>query len=1462
MLLAFLRILLIVYIIFKSSYLQTIISQRVASYLSNKLNTEVTVGGVDISLFNSIILKKVYISDQRNDTLLYTNELKAKINKINFSNNSINFNEISIKEPIVNLFIDSLNKMNYEFIIDAFTNKNDSSASAEWKISIDDIKVENGNFSFKKFDLKTQNSGMNYKDIQVSKINLSIKDIVKQNDSLLFNIENLSGIEKSGISLIHLSAKSKLDTNGIFLQNVLLTTPNSRLDCNYLNFRLKSVDDLENFNTKVKIIADIRHSLIGTKDISYFSSWLWGIKENIVFEGKIKGTVSDFKTKNARIQYLDNTYIAGNFTITGLPNIEETFMLLEFSALYTNADDLSKIPIYPFTSKNTMKIPKEINRLGKIYYKGELTGFTGDFVAFGNLKTSIGNITTDISLKQDTISGFTKFKGHLASEKFDLGSIVNLKKNVGKISLNTKIEGKYKEDKLFANILGAINDIEFKQYTYKNLKIEGDFTEKTFEGSLNANDENLKMDFLGKIDFSKDIPVFDFTADISEIQLSKLNLTHYDSLSTLSFLLSARFSGNSLDNLLGKIELFNLNYKSSKINERFGDISITSEKNINGSNFQLNSSILNATLIGNIHFSNLITSINNCINSYVPSLNFIKDFKNNKIKDEENNFTFSVNFYNTDNIFKEFAPKLHVEKNTKLNFNINSTKKTFDLNISSGNITYYGVKASNPEIKIYTENQKLNYFVQANKLEFYENAYMQNFNINGSTYNDKGEINLLWNNPDSTIYKGDISLFYTLNKMQNKILPSILFEANPSMLVLSNVEWYINDAKVLIFDSLLNIEKLTINSDNQYIYLNGKIGKNPSDTLTVLLNQINLTNTNFFLNKYGLKLNGLLSGNLFISGLLEKTKLLSNINIENFVLNKEEIGNAFINSEWDKNSNNILISGNTTRGNIKTLNFNGKYYTNGDIDFNVELEKLKLNIAEPYIETILSDIKGIASGNLTIKGKISKPIFEGLIKLQKASFLIPYLQTRYNLTTDVEIKPNSFNFSNVKLIDTDGNTATLNGNISHNNFSDLKFDLGIVTDKFLMINTTEKDNELFYGKGYASGVVDLTGTPENFNIDVTAKTLKNTKIFIPLLSGSEIDQQNFIHFTNTIDTITTNTEQKVNLSGINMNFNFQATPDAEVQIIFDSKVGDIIKGRGNGNLRLQITPTGDFKMFGDYNIESGDYLFTLQNVINKKFEIEKGGTISWNGDPYKGILDISAIYKLKASLFDLMLDSTYKKRVPVECVLNLRNNLLKPDFQFNIKLPDGDSKPNNLISSLSSEDLNKQIISLLVLNRFMTPEIYRNNIQNNENKSTSAVEMNSSELLSNQLSHWLSQISKDVDIGINYRPGDELTHDEVELALSTQILNDRVTLNGNVGVGGNQTTQSNNFVGDFEIDVKINKSGKLRVKGFNRSNTDIINDTAPYTQGLGLFYKEDFDSFNKLMQQYWKAVFTRKHEDE
>jgi hypothetical protein len=332
-----------------------------------------------------------------------------------------------------------------------------------------------------------------------------------------------------------------------------------------------------------------------------------------------------------------------------------------------------------------------------------------------------------------------------------------------------------------------------------------------------------------------------------------------------------------------------------------------------------------------------------------------------------------------------------------------------------------------------------------------------------------------------------------------------------------------------------------------------------------------------------------------------------------------------------------------------------------------------------------------------------------------------------------------------------------------------------------------------------------------------------------------------------------NENYNVDLSGIQLNFDLAVTNDADVQIIFDSKIGDIIKAKGNGNIKMEITTRGDFNMYGDYEIEQGDYLFTLKNVINKKFIIEKGSSIKWNGSPYNGIADITAAYHVKTSLFNLNpIDSSAenKKRIDVDCLLSMKDKIFNPTITFDIDLPNSDDTKKNLVKSHTSteEEMNRQVFSLLILNSFTT----ESNILNSVGPGLGST---STEMLSNQLSNWLSQINKNFDIGVNYHPGTQMTSEEMEVALSTQIFNDRLSIDGNVGVSSNQknVSKASNIVGDVNLDYKL--TDRVHAKFYNKSNTvDLLNSNSPYTQGIGILYRKEFDALSELFRKKKKII--------
>ena len=336
---------------------------------------------------------------------------------------------------------------------------------------------------------------------------------------------------------------------------------------------------------------------------------------------------------------------------------------------------------------------------------------------------------------------------------------------------------------------------------------------------------------------------------------------------------------------------------------------------------------------------------------------------------------------------------------------------------------------------------------------------------------------------------------------------------------------------------------------------------------------------------------------------------------------------------------------------------------------------------------------------------------------------------------------------------------------------------------------------------------------------------------------------------------------------LNINLQLNVNNNAEAQIIIDPKVGDIIKATGNGTIKMEINPNQNiFKIFGDYTIESGDYLFTLQNIINKHFKIDKGSTLRWNGDAANANIDIKAVYKMKSALSDLLNDTSaqYKRRIPVECQILMTEKLLQPTIKFNIEVPNIDAETAGKVrNALNTEEkVSKQFLSLLVINSFFPDlafnEMQSQNGQSSQNFGSASVSITASELLSNQLSNWLSQLSQTFDIGFKYRPGDQVSNDEVELAISTQLFDDKVTVNGNVDMGGNRKNTSNALAGDFDIEYKL--TPKLSVKGFTRANDNLIYERSPYTQGVGIFYREEFNNIEELLRKTFGIKKPKKKE--
>lgn len=1454
----------------KISAVQTYLSQKAASYLSKKLNTEVKVGAVGITYsLDGIdgILKNVSVNDLHKNTLISIKKITFNIKKISVKKNIVDINKLKLNNAVINLKKYKNEKsFNFQFLTDYFSSQDTSTTNKKWKITLKTLNIVNSNLVYKDQNKLLKNKGIDFNNINISKFNLKIKNVLVNNDFISANIKELSFKEHKGFVLNKFNTKAKITPEKITIEDFNINTPltNFALD---LTLDYQNFDAFNDFINKVHFVSKIKSANINSKDIAYFLPDIYGMNNTIAVSGEIKGKINNLKARNFKLIFGNSTQLIGDFNFTGLPDIEETFMHLNIKKFITTQQDIKSITLPCDNNiEKHINIPDNFAMLKNIKINGFLTGFYNDFVSYGDFYTNIGKISTDIALKRNPKNpnyNAIKYKGKINTDNFDIGKLLASENILGKISLDAIVSGKgLTKNTVDIDLNGTIISIDLNNYTYNNIKIKGNLAHNKFDGQINVNDENIKMNTVGTVDYSKDIPAFNIYSVINNANLNKLNLLKKDSISELSTSLTFNFRGNKIDNLQGTIKIDSITYKQDKETYNFKELLLSNT--INESNYKtlkLKSDYVDADIDGNFMLTDFKLILCKLLNEYFPSLNKNNAFAYDSTKIKSLKINYDINLKNTISISKLLLPQLKIAPNSNIKGTYNSVTNLLTINGNFSDIEFAGNKFKNCYINGKTIQNALSLNIGCKCLPLSDSIIIDNVELKTIIYNDSIAYNLVWNN-NKQIHNnsGDIKGFASFienSKIKLKLLDS--------KIVFNDSVWLVSKNNYIILDtSSVFINNLAFISSTQQIKIDGIASKpnNKANKMNISFNNFNLSVFDILTNKRDYDFDGILNGNLTLMDLYNSPYFISDLKIYDIGFNETKLGDAVIQSSWDNNKKaisvdvNVIYTGNI--GNNKPVAVKGFYYPykdNNNFDFDVAIKNLRVKTFAKYLTDFTSDFRGIATGNLKLTGSPAHIDLNGKVKLLKAYIKIDYLNTVYTFAHEIDVKKNCFSFDNLIVNDKYGNTAICNGKINHNNFRQWNIDLNFRPDKLLCLNTNISQNEMFYGKAFASGFARIYGPADNIKMDISAKTEKGTKIFIPLAYTEEVSENNFVTFVSK-DTAKIKPTYDTKSSNIGLNMDIEVTPEAKTQIIFDSKIGDIIKAKGNGNLKFEINTHGDFTMFGDYVIEQGDYLFTLKNIINKHFEVEKGGLISWNGNPYDATINLNAVYNLQTSLSNILEDTSeiYKKRIPVQCKFNMKNKLMNPDITFDIDLPNSDQDTKEKLKNalylndkdVNQQKMNKQIFALLMLNRFVK-EKQSGGIGSDEYASVGTT--SSSELFSNQMSNWLSQISNDFDVGVNYRPGDEISDKEVQVALSTQLFNDRIFINGNVENSSNQNTS--NIVGDVNVEYKITKQGKFRIKAFNKANNnnDLININAPYTQGVGIFYHKDFNNLKDLFRK-------------
>ncbi len=1453
-------------------FVQTKLAQYASSWIQENYGVEIEIGYLALKPIKRIELQEVLVLDHQQDTLFYIGSLDADIGVFgaNDTQTWVTLGAVRLEDPEFHLHKykgDSISNLLIFANQFGSNSPNDTSSSGDFVLNCDQLTVDNGDFKWDNDYEERIPFGVDWEHIHVDSLNLDFEDVALVNDSVNAFINYFSLKEQSGFHIDTLHGAARYSNSITQVEGMKIKTPYTHLD-GMIRFNYNTVTDYADFISAIQMRGTLNHSHVDFRDIAFFAPDLQGLKEGVDIDAKVRGTVENLKIRKAKFGLADGTRLEGNFDLDGLPDVESMFINARIDQLVTHYNDLNTLPSYPFDQGGTIDIPSFLNRADSIYFDGSFVGFLSDFVAYGNVKTDVGDLRTDIKLYRNK-QGVISYRGQLNTNQLDVGELFDVP-SIGHITTRLTVDGSGESfDKVVADFGGNIALLEIEGYQYQHIKLNGELVKGRFEGMFDIHDTNLILSFDGSVDLLDSIPQFQFIADIDRFNPVALNLLERETPVSVQTQLEFNFQGASLDDIIGRVYLYNLNVSDGDKYAKLAFVKLLAASNEGGRLLSIESPDLNAYVSGRFDTDGLVQmgeQVGHLLfPTYVPN-------KPGWPKNHQN-FRLEAHLKRNTQFSGMLASSVDQLRNLDLSLTANSEQKLIDVSYKVNEVEVEGFMIDTLIGTLVFDQDSINSQLHASSIQLSDSGFVHNIVWNASARQDVIKNQLDWNNKGEVGYSGDLQL--DLSLLSTDMLQLVL---HPSQIVVADSLWSIDkDATILMDTSSVSFQNFKIHSGTQMLYIQGKLGELSDERLDIEAEHFQLSNLNELLKSYEIALNGELHGTTFIQRPQNQLYFGSDVHITNLLLNEWEVGDVDLGTRWVAPEKRLKIDMGIIHDEIKTFRLTGDYFPN-KVDSNIQLSAdfgdFPLEVLNAFLGEYVSIKKGDLDGAITIAGNIDHPSIQGNMNFDSLVTGVNYLGTTYTIPNgNLFIEPDLIGGDQIPIIDQDGRTSYANLSIFHSNFSDLNYDIWVYAqDGMRGMSIPKGENEYFYGNAIlkpGSSVTLESTEDKRLRLLVEAATNRGTEVYIPLSEGTTVASADFVHFVNynaPIDSSLLERRRKKEKSNFEMDFELDVNDDAFVQLILDPIMGDAIDAYGKGEVSLEIDASDNFYIYGTYELTQGSYLFTLENIINKKFDILQGSTINWDGDPYNGIADITTTYKTRTNIYELNLptlnsgDTTQSSR-KVEVILNLHltGNYMNPDITFSFSLPTQYAEVETVLNSLEEGEKNRQVFGLLLLSKFFPlSEGGSDGLNNAIGKSTS-------EMLSNQLSSWLSQISDDFDLGVNYRPGDQLTADEVEVMMSTQLWNDRVTLETQVGVTGDDPSQQNSgqIVGDFLLEYKISEDGRVKGKAFNRSNTfnPIYANQAQYTQGVGISYQENFSSWHHLGCRIRKRLLSKEKQE-
>lgn len=1456
---------------------QTFIARKAVGAIEGRLDGDISFEKIHLQPFRTLLLKNVVIIDRnpvydaldstktRVDTFFRAEYITAKFSFEGLvKHQGVHLRSAVIENGQFNLVIedkpdakegekDVTNNLSRIFRL----KKPETPKRSEKEIfHIKDVELKNMAFTMKNFKAEKvpYKGGINWNNLDIRNIKLSAKELQFKASIMSGTAEYLSFTEKSGYRVETMSGSAKVGRGKTIVENLFIDDPWSEFHLPLYMMSYDNVLAFSDFISEVKIDALIDHSQLSFETLGYFAPALADNGLKAAISGKASGFVDNFDISDFRLTSSDGGFsglINGN--MAGIPEIENTRINASVKGLNFTSKGLGLF-LNHWTKEGEIDLSKFAK--GIIFMADARTiGKLNDLDIKADISSLIGRMNADVNIENIVNHDRPlKISGAASTEDLDIGKVIG-KEILGPISLRTGIQATLSEPASLKIDSLYVDRLHLNGYDYTGLKAVGLLSDNMFNGTIIANDPSLNAWFQGGFALSAKThnARYKFYANIEDADLNALNIDKRGR-SKIRFSTNANFTKRGNGNLLGDVDIKDLRFTNRDSTTNIGNINLTSNSSGNTYKMRLRSQFADGTFSGTAPITQFAKDLASLTaRQELPAL-FTSDASNWK------GDSYSLDFYTYDTwkILAFLMPGAYINKGTSLKVKIDSDGQ-LNASLNSQRLAMHTNNLQNISIRLSNKDGELSGDMTSAM------ASLAGFSFNDSHLKFLADSNHFglscsYDNHSDAENRGELVINGGLDRENGDLTADIALL--PSSLFFNDRQWNIMPSSAKIKGKDIRIDSLAAQSGDQRIYAYGSTSQTSKDTLTLGLYRFRLGALAPILGE-DLSISGTATGDVRVISPMKEKGLLADIVCDSTFIAGEPLGMVRAGSFWNEEFQRFDISLKNEYHGKSNIDAFAKFTPKSKIlDASVSLDSLNIKYAQPFLAEVFSEMQGYISGDILSEGPISMLEIQSRdTRLDKALLRVDYTNVPYYADGAFHLDDTGVYFDNISIRDRFNGTGNVNGSIRWSQLKDITFDTRIKVENIEAINLTEGMNESFYGNLFATGNVAITGPTHSLLLTADAVTARTGQLHIPMTgvatAGKSANLLKFVEpvrniYIDPYEAMLAELYDKDHRKGdFKVKLKVEASPNVEAFVELDRSTGNVLSGQGNGIIELEV---GEdiFNIYGDYTLTSGKYNFSALGLVSREFNIKDGSSISFSGDIMQSSLDIDAIYNTKTSLSTLLADeSSVGSRRNVECGIKITERLSNPRLEFFIEVPDLNPMIKSRVeSALSTEDkVQKQFLSLLLSNSFLPDE--QSGIVNN----SSMLYSNVTEAMAGQLSNILHKLDIPLDLGLKYQPTDQGT-DIFDVAVSTQLFNNRVVVNGNIGNmqyegGGVQ----NDVVGDLDIEIKLNRPGTIRLNLFSHSADQYSNflDNSQRNGG-GITLQTEFNSFKQLI----KNIFSNK----